>query len=64
MPIYEYQCTRCEKRFEKLMFRGEEAEVSCPGCKSKEVEKLLSATSFITGSGISSRGGEGLKGTS
>lgn len=51
MPIFEYKCNQCEKEFEKLVFAGEENNISCPECKSMEVEKKMSATSFM-GSGI------------
>lgn len=46
MPIYEYQCCRCDDRFEKLVFRQE--DVSCPKCGG-EVRRLMSACSFKTG---------------
>jgi putative FmdB family regulatory protein len=41
MPIYEYACSGCGSRFEKLVRRFSE-EVSCPGCRSASVEKQLS----------------------
>ena len=47
MPIFEYKCNQCEKEFEKLVFAGEENNISCPKCKSMEVEKKMSATSFM-----------------
>ena len=63
MPIYEYFCGKCEKSFEKLVFRGEEESVRCPGCDGAEVKRQVSATSFISGAGLSSCGGEALKGS-
>ena len=47
MPIFEYKCNHCEKEFEKLVFAGEENTISCPKCKSLEVVKKMSATSFM-----------------
>ncbi len=47
MPIFEYQCNKCEKDFERLVFAGEESQVSCPGCKSDDVIKKMSAISFM-----------------
>ena len=47
MPIFEYKCNQCEKEFEKLVFAGEEDNISCPECKSLEVVKKMSATSFM-----------------
>lgn len=41
MPIYEYVCGGCERRFEKLVRRFDEA-VACPACASASVEKQLS----------------------
>ncbi|MEZ6097194.1 MAG: zinc ribbon domain-containing protein [Pirellulaceae bacterium] len=40
MPIYEYQCNRCDKEFEQLV-RGD-AQVACPHCSSKKVDRKLS----------------------
>ncbi|WP_299983421.1 zinc ribbon domain-containing protein [Desulfobacula sp.] len=52
MPIFEYKCNQCKKEFEKLVFAGEENKISCPECKSLEVVKKMSATSFMgTGMG-------------
>ncbi len=47
MPIYEYKCKQCENDFERLVFSGEEENVSCPQCKSKDVNKRMSVTSFM-----------------
>jgi len=45
MPIYEYTCTPCGKRFEELVIRkSDEAEIACPACKSTEVSRLISRT--------------------
>ena len=55
MPIYEFRCRTCGKVFEKLRpLSGDDREVQCPECESKEIERLLStfATSGpSTGSG-------------
>ena len=43
MPIYEYTCIPCDRPFEELvMRRKDEADVRCPGCGNKRVEKLVS----------------------
>ncbi len=47
MPIFEYKCKKCSQEFERLVFAGEENSVSCPECKSKNVTKKMSATSFM-----------------
>jgi putative FmdB family regulatory protein len=41
MPIYEYACPACAKRFERLVRRFGEA-VSCPSCASPDVEREFS----------------------
>jgi putative FmdB family regulatory protein len=40
MPIFEYICTKCEHRFEALIFGNQKA--ACPQCKSKELVPQLS----------------------
>jgi putative FmdB family regulatory protein len=41
MPIYEYLCTDCDQRFEKLVRRWGEA-VTCPSCSGAAVDKQIS----------------------
>ncbi|HXY39286.1 MAG TPA: zinc ribbon domain-containing protein [Vicinamibacteria bacterium] len=41
MPIYEYECSGCRTRFEKLVRRFGE-EVVCPSCASGAVDRQLS----------------------
>lgn len=51
MPIFEYKCSNCNKKFEvlhKSVYNSEKIE--CPECQSINVKKLISA--FST-SGIS-----------
>lgn len=47
MPIFEYQCNQCSKTFEKLVFQNEENDVKCPVCKTDDIKKMMSATSFM-----------------
>jgi putative FmdB family regulatory protein len=47
VPIYEYACPGCGKRFEKLVRRFSEA-VSCPACARTDVEKQLSVFAVAT----------------
>jgi putative FmdB family regulatory protein len=43
MPICEYACKACDRAFEELVLRSsDEAEVRCPTCKGKRVEKRMS----------------------
>ena len=50
MPIFEYRCTSCEAQFEKLVFRLDDTDIECPACKSRRVEKKMSAASVMSGS--------------
>ncbi len=42
MPIYEYYCQPCEKRFEELVFETKPAVIQCPKCGTQEVNRLIS----------------------
>jgi len=44
MPIFEYNCRRCDKSFEQLVLNVKET-VRCPACDSNAVEKQLSVFS-------------------
>jgi putative FmdB family regulatory protein len=48
MPIYEYVCTDCTVRFEKLVRRWGDA-VNCPTCQSDAVDKQLSTFAVSSG---------------
>ncbi|PIE52470.1 hypothetical protein CSA37_06700 [Candidatus Fermentibacteria bacterium] len=43
MPIYEYYCKACNTIYQFLM-RGDrkEADLTCPGCSSRELERVMS----------------------
>ncbi len=41
MPIFEYHCPKCNRNFEAILRRRDEA-VNCPECGSGELERLLS----------------------
>jgi len=56
MPIYEYQCRKCRKEFECIVFGGD-STVTCPHCNAKKVERLLSACSFKSSGRYSSSAG-------
>ncbi len=48
MPIFEYTCKQCGKEFERVVFSGEEEKkITCPECKSKDVKKNMSASTFM-----------------
>jgi putative FmdB family regulatory protein len=46
MPIYEYRCSECGEKFEKLVrFSASASEVECPKCGARKADKLISAFS-------------------
>lgn len=49
MPIFDYQCTACDARFETLVRSG--TRVACPSCGAAKVTKLLSVPAAPAGAG-------------
>ena len=51
MPIYEYRCTRCRKRFsdEQSISEHGKRRPACPKCKSRALEQVFSAFFAKTG---------------
>jgi len=57
MPIYEYQCKKCERKFETLVSSSKTNDsIECPSCGSDETTKLLS--SFCASVGTRSASGK------
>jgi putative FmdB family regulatory protein len=55
MPIYEYECEKCGRRFEYfLRSGGDEKKVKCPKCGAENPKRVVS--SFATKSADSSCG--------
>jgi putative FmdB family regulatory protein len=46
MPIYEYQCRKCEHLFDALQKINEEPLVDCPSCGESTLKRLISAPNF------------------
>lgn len=43
MPLYEYQCKRCQRTFQVLKPVNErDKQEKCPDCGSSETERLIS----------------------
>jgi len=66
MPIYEYACAACGHEFEEWQKMSDAPVRTCPKCKKKKVERLISRTAFqLKGGGwyadlySSSKPGEG-----
>ncbi|MFZ5515968.1 MAG: FmdB family zinc ribbon protein [Candidatus Zhuqueibacterota bacterium] len=54
MPIYEYRCLSCTRKFEELIRSGErDREITCPGCSGNRVERVMSVFGFAS-DGVSS----------
>ena len=51
MPLYEYECTKCGHRFERIVKFSDPPITKCPKCKGK-VEQMVSAPAIqFKGSG-------------
>ena len=48
MPIFEYECKKCNEKFEFLMLKKDEC-VECPKCSSNDVQKVFSVFGFTGG---------------
>jgi putative FmdB family regulatory protein len=42
MPLYEFLCRACGRRFERLVRIGREGEVRCAACGCPDIQKLFS----------------------
>jgi len=53
MPLYEFQCTECDRSFEELVRSASAiAEVKCPECGSEHVRRQVSTfASKLSGGG-------------
>jgi len=52
MPLYEYQCESCQRRFEKIRKFSDPPLEECPHCGKGPVRKLLSSPAIqFKGSG-------------
>lgn len=46
MPIYEYECSSCGKRFEFFLGLNDKPPQKCSHCKKGSIRKLVSNCSF------------------
>jgi putative FmdB family regulatory protein len=49
MPLFEYECRDCGKRFDRLVGASEADDAPCPRCGAHEVRRLISVISGMTG---------------
>jgi putative FmdB family regulatory protein len=55
MPIYEYNCKKCDSKFEKLVKNAANADHAvCPQCGSKDTAKALSVFAAVSSAGTNS----------
>ena len=52
MPIYEYECSHCDFRFERKQRFDEEPVTVCPKCQGKTRRVLHSTPVIFKGSGF------------
>jgi putative FmdB family regulatory protein len=49
MPVYEYYCDHCEKRFEALRPMSQStAPMACPRCATPDARRLLSVCAAVS----------------
>jgi len=48
MPIFEYLCKHCGKRFEAIVYGGKQP--ACPSCQGTKLEQQLSVFAVAGGS--------------
>jgi putative FmdB family regulatory protein len=48
MPIYEFQCVKCNEYIEILVMgtESEDVRMKCTKCGNEELERILSSTNF------------------
>jgi putative FmdB family regulatory protein len=51
MPIYEYECKKCNTVFEIIVSSSSLEDVKCEKCGSSEVRKLISAAGIKVSKG-------------
>lgn len=47
MPIYEYMCRACGHEWEREQRITDAKIKTCPACKARKAERLISQTSFV-----------------
>jgi len=51
MPIYEFKCLECNDCLELLVMNSEDVvDLKCKSCNSRELERIISSTSYAMGS--------------
>jgi putative FmdB family regulatory protein len=60
MPLYEYECEKCKKRFElRRGITDKDDKLVCPVCGAKDPHRIFSAFSTGYGGGACEPSGSG-----
>jgi putative FmdB family regulatory protein len=51
LPLYEYRCTQCGHRFEKIQSFNAEPELECPKCQGALIRPLTAPAFQFKGAG-------------
>jgi putative FmdB family regulatory protein len=52
MPLYDFACSKCDHRFERLQRMSDPDPTDCPACGKPAVSRQVTAPSFrLAGSG-------------
>jgi len=49
MPLFEYECSDCGKRFDRLVAASAADDATCPRCGARQVRRLISVIAGMTG---------------
>lgn len=49
MPLYEFRCNECDRRFDALVRAGQPVTVACQTCESTNVRRLVSTFATVGG---------------
>jgi putative FmdB family regulatory protein len=53
MPLYEYQCSDCEMKFDALRAMSKaDAPIACPRCGSQKTGRMISLFAAIGSEGV------------
>lgn len=53
MPLYEYECSDCEARFDALRGMSEADDpIACPRCEGSETKRVISLFSAVGAQGV------------
>ncbi|NLX70531.1 MAG: zinc ribbon domain-containing protein [Clostridiales bacterium] len=57
MPLLDFQCSQCEKKFDELVYSSEMDKVKCPECGSRDVKRIYEGKCYFGMLGGSSNSG-------